>query len=56
MLQEHHLQKVYDPQWVIEALQKHFSIESIKTDFVSEGLREGEKYFFVCRKLGETIL
>lgn len=48
--QEHHLQKVYDPKWIIEALQKYFSILSIKTDLSLEGMRSGEKYFFVCQK------
>ena len=48
--QEHHMQKVFDPVWILEMLSKYFSVISIKTDFVLEGIQEGEKYFYICEK------
>lgn len=50
ILQEHHMQKVYDPQFLIDELEKHFEIVSITTDFEQEGIKAGEKYFFAARK------
>ena len=50
VIQEHHMQRVYDPEWLKEALHPYFYIESIKTDFDLEGIQPGEKYFFVCRR------
>ena len=47
---EHHIQRVYDPGWLIEVLEKNFEILSLSTDWETEGIGEGEKYFFVCRK------
>lgn len=49
-LQEHHIQRVYDPNWLKEVLEKWFTIVSIKTDFDEEGIVPGEKYFFACQK------
>lgn len=50
MIQEHHLQKIYDPSWLEEELSKYFEILSVDTDFVYPGIQEGEKYFYVLRK------
>lgn len=50
VIQEHHMQRVYDPEWLKEVLHPYFYIESIKTDFDLEGIQPGEKYFFVCRR------
>lgn len=50
VIQEHHMQRVYDPAWLIETLKPYFTIEKITTDFDQEGIQEGEKYFFVCRR------
>ncbi len=47
---EHHIQRVYDPDWLAEALEQDFEILDVTTDWESEGIQEGEKYFFVCRK------
>lgn len=47
---EQHIQRVYDPlvlkQWCEEV---GFQV-SIYTDFIKEGIAEGEKYFYVCKK------
>lgn len=50
VIEEHHMQRVYDPAWLIEILELYFTIEKITTDFDQEGIQEGEKYFFVCRR------
>lgn len=50
VIQEHHLQRVYDPQWLEKSLELYFDIENITTDFTLEGIQEGEKYFYVCRR------
>lgn len=47
---EHHMQRVYDPEWLSEQLSPNFEILSLTTDWETEGAGEGEKYFFVCRK------
>ena len=52
MVQEHHIQRVYDPKWIQTELEKYFDILKITTDFDQEGLCEGEKYFYVCQKKG----
>ena len=49
-IQEHHIQRVYDPEWIQSQLEKYFIIEKITTDFDQEGICEGEKYFYICRK------
>lgn len=49
-LQEHHMQRVYDPAFLQEALEPYFEILSVTTDFDQEGIQEGEKYFYVCRR------
>lgn len=50
VVQEHHIQRVYDPSWLEQELQKHFEIVSVSTDFDLEGIQSGEKYFYVCRR------
>ena len=52
MVQEHHIQRVYDPEWIQNELEKYFEILKITTDFDQQGLCEGEKYFYICRKKG----
>ena len=47
LIQEHHLQRVYDPQWLKTQLEPYFEIESIDTDFTHPGICPGEKYFYV---------
>lgn len=49
-IQEHHLQRVYSPAFLQEALEPYFTIEQILTDFDQDGIQEGEKYFYVCRR------
>lgn len=47
---EQHIQRVYDPMDIKARLeQTGFQVE-IYTDFTQEGICEGEKQFFVCRK------
>lgn len=48
---EQHIQRVYDPKWVGEALAEYGFTYEIVTDFVQEGICEGEKYFYICRKV-----
>ena len=50
IIQEHHIQRVYHPEWLEEELKKRFEIEKITTDFDLDGICEGEKYFYICRK------
>ena len=49
--QEHHIQRVYTPEWLETELKKYFEILKVTTDFDLEGIQEGEKYFYVCRRL-----
>ena len=44
------MQRVYDPTWLMETLDTWFDILSVRTDWDQEGIAEGEKYFFVCRR------
>ena len=47
---EQHIQRVYDPYQIKEWCEKiGFSVE-MYTDFKHEGISEGEKYFYVCRR------
>jgi SAM-dependent methyltransferase len=50
VIQEHHIQRVYDPKWLEKELSAYFEIESVCTDFGLERICEGEKYFYICRK------
>ncbi|MDD6467751.1 MAG: methyltransferase domain-containing protein [Erysipelotrichaceae bacterium] len=52
--QEQHIQRVYDPNWLIQELQiVGFQCE-VYTDFTLTGIQEGEKIFFVAKK-GERV-
>lgn len=53
-VQEPHMQKVYAPDALMEALDPCFEILSVRTDFEQEGITPGEKYFFACKRR-ETI-
>lgn len=47
---EQHVQRVYDPEWILEELHKcQFSVQ-VKTDFTQEGIVPGEKQFYICRR------
>ncbi len=47
---EQHVQRVYDPAWILQELTNcHFDVV-IKTDFDRNGIVEGEKQFYICRR------
>lgn len=48
---EQHIQRVYDPLWVLDLLTKYGFECEIFTDFELEGIQPGEKYFYICRKV-----
>lgn len=50
ILQEHHLQRVYQPKELEEIFSPYFDVVDIKTDFDLPGIQPGEKYFYVLRK------
>lgn len=50
--QEQHVQKVHNPLWVKEQLEKIGFDVSMYTDFDLEGIQEGEKIFYVAKKVG----
>lgn len=50
VVQEHHMQRVYDPKWLESVLSAYFEIVSVTTDFDQPGICPGEKYFYVCRR------
>lgn len=47
---EQHIQRVYDPLKMKKWCEEVGYQVSIYTDFVKEGITEGEKYFYVCQK------
>lgn len=48
---EQHIQRVYDPL-VIEGMLKEIGFDvKILTDFTQEGIVEGEKQFYICKKV-----
>ena len=47
---EQHIQRVYDPMWVKEQLEALDFDVKIITDFTFDGIQEGEKLFYICRK------
>lgn len=47
---EQHIQRVYDPMDIKTRLEKLGFEVKIYTDFTQEGICEGEKQFFICRK------
>lgn len=49
-IQEHHMQRVFQPELLEKLLEPWFEIESITTDFDQPGICEGEKYFYLCRR------
>lgn len=50
ILEEQHVQTVFNPYEILELLQKiDFDCE-IKTDFDQDGIHEGEKYFIIARR------
>ncbi len=51
--QEHHIQRVYEPTWLHEQLERFFTIVDIRTDFDQEGIQSGEKYFYIVQKKGK---
>lgn len=50
VIQEHHMQRVYDPVWLQEILKPYAQTMEICTDFHAEGIQPGEKIFFRVRK------
>lgn len=50
---EQHIQRVYDPMWILETLESYGFECEILTDFEYEGIQPGEKYFFICRRVQE---
>ena len=50
---EQHIQRVYEPQWIKDQLEKLGFRVSIYTDFNLEGIHSGEKYFYVALKTGK---
>ena len=50
--QEQHVQKVHNPLWVKEQLERIGFDVSMYTDFDLEGIQEGEKIFYVAKKVG----
>lgn len=49
--QEQHIQRVYTPKLLDTLLQPYFDYKVV-TDFVKDGICEGEKYFYICKKKG----
>lgn len=47
---EQHVQRVYDPEWIMKELRQLGFQVSVYTDFVQEGIQTGEKYFYVAVK------
>ena len=51
VMQEHHIQRVYHPDWLKKELEKYFKIVQINTDFSLDGIQSGEKYFYICERM-----
>ena len=47
---EQHIQRVYDPTWIMEQLRACGYAVQVCTDFTQKGITEGEKQFYICRK------
>lgn len=47
---EQHVQRVYDPAWILKELNDCSFEVSVKTDFDKEGIVPGEKQFYICRR------
>lgn len=50
VLQEQHVQTVFNPHTILELLEELGFTCQIKTDFVKDGIDEGEKYFIIARR------
>ena len=48
---EQHVQRVYDPIMIKEMLEAQGFDVAILTDFTQPGICEGEKQFYICRKV-----
>lgn len=48
---EQHVQRVYDPLWIKEQLENVGFHVIIYTDFTQVGICEGEKQFYICKKV-----
>lgn len=48
---EQHVQRVYKPSWIQSQLETIGFEVSIMTDFIYEGICEGEKQFYICKKV-----
>lgn len=53
LIEEHHRQVVFDPDFVQAELEKRFVLLDVRTDFEKEGQQEGEKLFYAARKGNE---
>ncbi|MBB5183480.1 class I SAM-dependent DNA methyltransferase [Catenisphaera adipataccumulans] len=49
-MQEHHLQRVYQPEDLSEWAAPWFDLVDVRTDFDQKGIVPGEKYFYVLRR------
>lgn len=47
---EQHIQRVYDPLWLKAEAEKCGFTVNIVTDFIHDGITEGEKYFYILKK------
>ncbi len=47
---EQHVQRVYEPAWILSVLSACGFDVKVMTDFVKEGIVEGEKQFYICRR------
>lgn len=48
---EQHIQRVYPPHWILKVLTEiGFQVEVV-TDFIYDGICEGEKQFYICKKV-----
>lgn len=48
---DQHVQRVYDPYYIDEVLKQVGFDVVVYTDFDKEGIVEGEKQFYICRKV-----
>ncbi len=48
---EQHVQRVYEPSWIQAQLENIGFEVNIVTDFIYEGICEGEKQFYICKKV-----
>lgn len=47
---EQHIQRVYDPQWILSELKRCGFVVEVKTDFTKDGIVPGEKQFYIGRR------